>query len=68
MELEKRQLPEEVAKEYRLVKGAPLKFVHRLYGEIDLTMVSLPLARKLVEQGAVTTLKPVVKSKPDKKK
>lgn len=63
MELTKRQLPEEVAKEYKLLKGAPLRFVHRLYGEIDLTCMRLPMVRKLVDEGVITTLKRVSKSR-----
>lgn len=63
MRLENRHLPEEVAKEYRLVPGTPMRFVDRYYGEIDLRTISLPLARKLVQQGVVKGLRPAEKAK-----
>lgn len=44
-------LPAEVALQFKHVKGAPVAFFDRSYGDIDLKQISLDKAAELVDAG-----------------
>jgi len=65
MEKNLNQLPDPVAKEYKLKKGFPFKFVHLKYGSINLNNINLKQAESLAKDANIGLVK-IASKKEDK--
>jgi hypothetical protein len=51
MKSDQNQLPPEVAREYRVKPGSPVRFVWGEFGVVDLRKATRPLLERLIDRG-----------------